>query len=204
MKIRRKKHSDEPKRRGLRDGVSFVVVIALALVLAYLIITFIFESYQVDGPSMQNTLHNNDRLIVWKAPVTLGRIEGSEWVPARGDIIIFKESGLAQYGDQDVKQLVKRVIGLPGDHLVIKNGFVTIYNRAHPQGLTSPLNFDGTAGHHDTTGNIDITLKNDQVFVMGDNRPNSLDSRIFGPVNLNQIVGKLILRDWPLGSIKAF
>lgn len=176
----------------------------MALLLAWVIIAFIFESYQVDGVSMENTLHNNDRLIVWKAPVTWAHITGSQWVPDRGDIIIFKEPGLAAYGDANVKDLVKRVVGLPGDKLVIKNGGVTIYNNKHPKGLAEPTNFDGPKGHSTTSGNETIQLNKNQIFVMGDNRPDSLDSRVFGPVNLDQVIGKLILRDWPINDIKAF
>lgn len=203
--LNRKKSDEHRSGRGLRDGLSLVVVVALALLLAWFIIAFVFESYQVDGPSMQNTLHNTDRLIVWKVPRTWAKITGHDYIPARGDIVIFKESGLAAYGDANVKQLVKRVIGLPGDHLVVKNGQVTIYNQQHPDGFM-PKENQPPHGHGvvPTGGNIDITLRKDQLFMMGDNRPNSLDSRIFGPINANQIVGKLILRDFPLNSIKAF
>lgn len=204
MRLRRKK-SEAPKRQhGGHEILSFVVIIALALVLAWVIISFIFESYQVDGVSMENTLHNNDRLIVWKAPVTWAHLTGGQWVPGRGDIIIFKEPGLAAYGDANVKDLVKRVIGLPGDKLVIKNGHVTIYDKQHPNGFTNPINFDGKAGHSYTSGKETVQLNSHQIFVMGDNRPDSLDSRIFGPVNLNQVIGKLILRDWPISDMKAF
>ncbi len=199
-----KHHSGEPRRRGLRDGLSFVIIVALALLLAWVIITYVFESYQVDGPSMQNTLHNGDRLIVWKAPVTWGKITGQDYIPARGDIIIFNEPDLAAYGDPSVKQLVKRVVGLPGDRVVVKNGGVTIYDEEHPNGWSPTNNFDGPNGYPLTSGDRSWTLNKDQIFVMGDNRPNSLDSRVFGPINANQIVGKLILRDWPISDIKAF
>lgn len=193
------------ERRGYgRDVATFLVVITLAVLLAWLVIAFVFESYQVSGPSMQNTLHNNDRLIVWKVPRTWASITGHAYIPNRGDIIIFKENGLATYGEGNVKQLVKRVVGLPGDHLVIKNDKVTIYNQEHPHGFTVGDNFDGKNGNPDTSGDIDITLKKDQIFVMGDNRGNSLDSRIFGPINASQIVGKLVFRDWPLGDMKVF
>lgn len=202
--LKRHKSDEHARKRGLRDAFSFIAVVALALLLAWFIIAFVFESYQVDGPSMQNTLHNNDRLIVWKVSRTWAKITGHSYIPARGDIVIFKESGLAAYGDANVKQLVKRVVGLPGDHLVVKNGKVTIYNQQNPDGFSPVGNFDGPAGHSQTGGEINVTLKNDQIFVMGDNRPNSLDSRIFGPINANQIVGKLILRDFPINSIKLF
>src|SRR5580698_6529783 len=82
------------QRSPIIDILSTLFVIAAALALALLLITFVFQSYQVDGPSMQNTLQNNDRLIVWKVPRTLARITGDAYIPNRGDIIIFNESGL--------------------------------------------------------------------------------------------------------------
>lgn len=199
------KGEGSPRHGGLREGLSFVIVIGLALLLAWGIITYIFESYRVDGPSMQNTLHNGDRLIVWKAPITWAKITGGDYIPSRGDIIIFKESSLAACGDPEAKQLVKRVIGLPGDHLVIKNGTVTIYDQQHPGGFV-PKNTYPFGKHIPYTNDngINVTLGKDRLFVMGDNRPNSCDSRTFGPINADQIVGKLVLRDWPIGDIKTF
>jgi signal peptidase I len=149
---------------------------------------------------MQNTLHNNDRLIVWKLPRTWSRLTGHQYVPNRGDVIILTESGLSNYGDsQDTKQLVKRVIGLPGDHIVIKDGAITIYNKEHPDGFdpdkTLPYGQNGAIPT--TNNNLDITLSNSQLFVCGDNRGDSLDSRIFGPIQTNQVIGKLIMRIYP-------
>jgi signal peptidase I len=190
----------------LREVLSTAGILLTALVVALFIISFVFRSYQVDGPSMQNTLHNNDKLIIWKVPRTWSRITGNQYVPKRGDIIVFNQSGLAAYGQQNTKQLIKRVIGLPGDHLVIKNGINTIYNKAHPHGFDP----DKTIGYFKgvtrpfTSGNINITLKSNQIFVEGDNRPDSLDSRVFGPVNPNQIIGQLVLRVFPIGHAKNF
>src|SRR5215467_12991917 len=83
---------------GFKDIISIVVVLLSALVLAFGLISFVFQSYQVDGPSMQTTLHNDDHLIVWKVPRTWARITGHPYVPDRGDVIVFNEPGLAAYG----------------------------------------------------------------------------------------------------------
>src|SRR3979411_62007 len=109
--------------RGSRfaDFFSALLVVAVALLLSFGIITFVFQSYQVDGQSMETTLENNDRLVAWKAERTWARITGHQYVPGYGDIIIFNQSGLSAYGQNDVKQLVKRVVALPGDRIVIKN-----------------------------------------------------------------------------------
>jgi signal peptidase I len=201
--------SGRPERhsRGgaIREALSLIGVLVTALAVALCLIAFVFQSYQVDGPSMQNTLQNANRLIVWKLPRTWARITGHTYIPKRGDIVVFTQSGLAAYGQQDTKQLIKRVIGLPGDRLVVKNNAYTIYNKQYPNGFDP----DKTLPYHAqitevTTGNQDITLGKDQIFVSGDNRTNSLDSRSFGPINASQIVGKLAVRVLPLSESERF
>lgn len=200
--------SEPPKRspryQGMKDVLSIAGVLISALVLAFGLITFVFQSYQVDGPSMQTTLENNDRLVVWKVPRTWARITGHAYVPHRGDVIVFNEPGLADFGQSDSKQLIKRVIGLPGDHIVVKNGAITVYNNEHPKGFQPDKTMPYGKNIPTTSGNVDVTLGNNQIFVCGDNRPNSLDSRVFGPVDLNNVVGKLLIRVLPLSDAKIF
>lgn len=191
----------------LRSAVSTIGILLLAPLLAILLTVFVFQSYQVDGPSMQNTLQNNDRLIVWKLPRTWARITGHQYVPKRGDIIILTESGLSNYGDSsNTKQLVKRVIGLPGDHIVIKDNVITVYNAKHPNGFQpdATLPYGRNGAIPPTTNNLDITLSSTQLFVCGDNRGDSLDSRIFGPIQTSQVIGKLVLRILPLSHAERF
>jgi signal peptidase I len=193
-------------RSGWRDFLSTVAILVTALVVALLMIAFVFRSYQVDGPSMQNTLQNNDKLIIWKVPRTWARITDHPYIPKRGDIIVFTESGLAAYGQDNTKQLIKRVIGLPGDRVVVSNGVYTIYNKQYPNGFDPDKTLSYFKGEPIpvTSGNIDVTLGPDQLFVSGDNRPDSLDSRAFGPINANQIIGKLVLRVFPINTAKLF
>ena len=111
---------------------------------------------------------------------------------------------MAASGPSGQKQLIKRVIGLPGERVVIQNGYITIYNNAHPSGF----NPDKTSGYKitaaTTSGDIDTILDANQIFVCGDNRTNSEDSRFFGPINANQIVGRLVLRILPASHIEKF
>jgi len=189
-----------------RDAVSIAVVLVSAFVLAFTLIAFVFQSYQVDGPSMESTLQNEDRLIVWKVPRTWAMITGNAYIPQRGDIVIFSEANLAQYGQTDIKQLVKRVVGVPGDRVVVSSGAITIYNKANPKGFNPDTSL-AYGQHHTfpyTAGDIDVTLKGNQVFVCGDNRTNSLDSRTFGPVAVKDIVGRLVLRIYPFDTFHAF
>ncbi len=200
--------SEEPPKKhhsALREAFSTVGVLVAALLVALGLITFVFQSYQVDGPSMNQTLQDQDRLIVWKLPRTWARITHHQYVPNRGDIIIFTESGLAAYGQENTKQLIKRVIGLPGDRVLVANNTITIFNKAHPKGFqpdkTLPYGSNITLPAEQ---NLDVTLEANQLFVSGDNRTNSLDSRFFGPINTSQIVGKLAVRVLPLNKIEKF
>lgn len=197
-------------RSGRRDFLSFIAILAVAIGVAVLLISFVFRSYEVNGPSMQSTLQNDDKLIIWKVPRTWARITGHQWVPKRGDIVIFTESGLSAYGQQDTKQLIKRVIGLPGDRVVVSNDQVTIYNKQHPDGYqpdkTLGYNQDGHIATDPAAGHVttSVTLGPNQLFVCGDHRDDSLDSRTFGPINTNQLIGQLVLRLLPANQIKLF
>jgi signal peptidase I len=155
---------------------------------------------------MLNTLQNGDKLIIWKVPRTWAEVTHHPYIPKRGDIIVFTETGLAQFGQQNTKQLIKRVIGLPGDQVVLKNGNYTIYNAAHPNGFDpdKTLAYGKNNAIPYTSGNINIKLGPDQLFVSGDNRPDSLDSRYFGPINANQIIGQLVLRVFPINHAEVF
>lgn len=193
--------TDNSQPSWLREVLSTIGILLLAFGVAALLITYVFRSYQVDGPSMESTLHNNDKLIIWKVPRTWARITGHDYIPKRGDVIVFTESGLSAFGQSDTKQLIKRVIGLPGDHVVVANGTVTIYNKQHPHGFQPDNTLPYDSDHHippTTTARYNnVTLGPDQLFVCGDNRPDSLDSRSFGPINASQIVGQLVLRVYP-------
>lgn len=172
-----------------------------AFLLAVLLNTFVIQSYQVDGVSMEPTLQNSDRLIVDKIPRTIARIDGHQYVPNRGDIIIFNQDGLP--GFVGPKQLIKRVVGLPGDRVVVSGGKVMVYNSAHPNGF-DPDELGGYKTNQPTTHEFDGTLQANQLFVCGDNRPDSEDSRYFGPITTDQIVAKLVLRILPLSKSQSF
>jgi signal peptidase I len=196
---------ERKQESGWHEFLSTVGILVSALLVALFIIAFVFRSYQVDGPSMQDTLHNNDKLIIWKVPRSWARLTGHDYIPKRGDVIVFTESGLNQFNDtQDTKQLIKRVIGLPGDRVVVSDGKFTIYNKAHPHGFDPDTTLPYGKNIPPTPGNVDVTLGAHQLFVSGDNRPDSLDSRTFGPINADQVIGKLIMRVFPLGDAKAF
>lgn len=188
-----------------KEILSTIGVLVAALAVALGLIGFVFQSYQVSGPSMEQTLHDQDRLIVWKMPRTWARITHHQYVPNRGDVIIFTETNLAQYGQENTKQLIKRVIGLPGERVVVANNTVTVYNKEHPGGFVPDKTLPyGSNITEPAEQNVDVTLAKDQLFVCGDNRTNSLDSRFFGPISTNQVIGKLVLRVLPLNQAEKF
>lgn len=194
----------KPDNEGWRSILSTVAILLIAPFIAVILTVFVFQSYQVDGPSMEKTLYNNDRLIVWKLSKTWAKITGKTYIPNRGDIIVFTEPQLNQFGQDPNKQLIKRVVGLPGDRVVIKDNLVTIFNSKNPQGFNpdTTLPYNRTAA--DTSGDVDMKVPEGQVYVLGDNRTNSLDSRAFQTVDNRNIIGKLVLRLLPIGDMERF
>jgi signal peptidase I len=202
-----------PPRRAARNGtkreswgsiISTVAILLIAPIVALFLTAFVFQSYQVDGPSMETTLYNNDRLLVWKVPKTWSKITGHDYIPNRGDVIIFTEPTISSYGQQPGKQLIKRVIGLPGERVVVKDNVVTVYNKENPNGFKPDQTLPYGNVIKETSGSVDMVVDKNHVFVMGDNRGNSLDSRAFGEVSSKEIIGKLVMRVWPAGDMKAF
>ncbi|MBI3624391.1 signal peptidase I [Candidatus Saccharibacteria bacterium] len=194
----------DPKKEGWRSIISTILILIAAPLVALVLIGYVFQSYEVDGPSMETTLYNHDRLIVDKIPRTLARLTGHAYIPKRGDIIIFVKRGLFEFGSADNKQLIKRVIGLPGERVVVTNGVLTVYNNQHPKGFQPDLDPRYSSMIKTTPGSVDLTVGKDEVFVCGDNRTNSLDSRYFGTIPVGNIVGKLAFRIFPINKAESF
>ncbi len=158
-----------------------------ALVAAAIIIpirTFIAQPFVVSGNSMLPTFHNGEYLIVNELAKYIDDYE-------RGDVVILR------YPNEPSKFFIKRVIGLPGETVTIANGIVSITNPAY----RSPLLLDEPYVKHATTDNSSRTLGNDEYFVMGDNRAQSSDSRMWGPVPKKLMNGKAFLRLFPFNAI---
>ncbi|HSX24321.1 MAG TPA: signal peptidase I [Candidatus Saccharimonadales bacterium] len=190
---------------GWRSAFSTIGILLAAPIIALLLTAFVFQSYEVDGPSMETTLQNHDRLIVWKVPRTISRITNHAFVPHRDDVIVFVKHDLFEAGTTQPKQLIKRVIGLPGDHVIVQDGVITIINKQHPGGYNPDIDHEFSQNIASvTTGDVDVVVPVGEVFVCGDNRTNSLDSRSFGTIPVNDIVGKLSLRIFPFTNFKSF
>lgn len=194
------------RKEALRSVFSTIGILISAPLVALFLIAFVFQSYEVDGPSMENTLSHNDRLIVVKAGVTWANLRGQEYLPDRGDIIVFAKRGTIDPAAGGERQLIKRVIGLPGDQIIIEDGFTTIVNNERPNGFNpdEELGYGDLIASRDDNGDYNITVGEDEIFVMGDNRSNSLDSRKFGAINTDEVVGQLSTRIFPLDKITRF
>ncbi len=193
------------RKDNIRSALSTIGILLTAPLIAVFLTVFVFQSYQVDGASMETTLSHNDRLIVWKLPKTWSKITGHGYIPKRGDIVVFVEPSISQFGQDPKKQLIKRVIGLPGEKVTVKDGRLIVYNREHPEGFEPDKTLPyGEAIQSDTPIEDTWYIGPNEVFVVGDNRNNSLDSRTFGPIKVENIVGKLIVRVLPLSEMKRF
>lgn len=173
-------------RRPGRGFFEWVVAILVAVALSFVIRTFAFQTFFVPSGSMMPTLYKGNRILVDKLSVDFGTIN-------IGDIVVFKAPpDVATDCGDDVADLVKRVIGVPGDHLSSKgnviyvNGKVLHQRWSHFDDLGTPI------------GNV--TVPAGQYFMMGDNHDNSCDSRIWGTVPRSDIIGKVILKFWPLSQ----
>jgi signal peptidase I len=194
------------KREGLRSILSTLVILIAAPLIAITLITFVFQSYEVDGPSMENTLQDRDRLIVLKWPKTWAGITGNDYIPDRYQIIVFTKRGSFSFETGADRQLIKRVIGLPGDRVVVTKDDITIYNDQNPNGFSPDIEggYKSLLGSTANGNDVDITVGPNEIFVAGDNRANSSDSRSFGPVPLEDVVGELAFRIFPFKQVEGF
>ncbi len=187
----------------LKDIGGFVIFVVCVIVGTLLINTFVFRSFSVTGPSMEQTLYTGDRLIVNRLPVTMAHLQNNSYTPKRGQIIVFKNP-LYSPGSEDMN-LVKRVIAFAGERVTVKDGTLTVYNKEHPQGFHPDDSWDGPGSP--TSGDTEVTVPEGSIFVAGDHRQGSysLDSRNgLGTVPLYDVIGPVSLRLWPLTKVQGF
>ncbi|MEA1937386.1 MAG: signal peptidase I [Patescibacteria group bacterium] len=164
-----------------------IVVISLVVIIG--IRTFVMQPFFVNGQSMEPNFYDGDYLIVNEISYRFDN-------PQRGDVIIF------HYPNDPRQFFIKRVIGLPGEKIEIKNSKITIYNKENPDGLVlDEFYLPKTAV---IIKDYSQELKNDEYYVLGDNRTASSDSRVWGVLEKRYIVGKTWIRAWPFGNFSIF
>lgn len=183
--------------------MSFGVWVIVAIVLAVFMVNFVARSYSVHGISMEPTLRSGDVVLTSKITTSWSRLTNQQYVPARGTLVVFKNPFYNQ-GDPDMF-IVKRVIGTPGDRVVVRDGRITVYPNNSTASLSPDHGIDGPQSP--TSGSVDRVVPDDELFVAGDNRleKNSLDSRNgMSTVPVREIQGIVVLRFWPLNQIRSF
>jgi len=176
----------ETKKSTFKAIVKEILIfglIAFGIVLPFRM--YVAEPYVVDGRSMDPTFATGDYLIVDKLSYLAK-------TPERNSVIVFK------YPNSPSKSFIKRVIGLPGETIVGKNNDITIINTEHPDGFV----VDQSYVAYKSPSSFKKTLGDDEYFVMGDNRAESFDSRSWGPLKREFIIGKPLLRLFPINDIE--
>ncbi len=169
--------------------IELIKIVIIALVVIVPIRYFLFQPFYVRGASMEPNFYDNQYLIIDEITYRFSE-------PQRGDVVVVK------IPEKQSEYLIKRVIGLPGEKVEISDGEVKVFTTNDSQG--SQLKETYLADNTLTFGNKEIELGSDDYYVMGDNRPVSLDSRSFGPIHKENIVGRAWLRVWPFDSLTHF
>ncbi|MFM8504074.1 MAG: signal peptidase I [Acidimicrobiaceae bacterium] len=178
----------------LRQVIEWIVVIFIALTVAMLVRLFLLQQFYISGPSMETTMFSNDRVLVNKLAYEIGSID-------RGDIVVFDRATMS--GNQiEHDDLIKRVIGLGGETIEIRDCIVYIDGARLEESYLPSRDVELT-NLSDRCGvvNMDATkIDNDEVFLIGDNRPQSFDSRMFGAIKRDLIIGQAFVIIWPPNS----
>lgn len=164
-----------------------IFVIALAIIIP--VRFYLFQPFIVNGHSMQPNFYDGEYLIIDEISYRLQD-------PDRGQVAVIHSP------EDDTQYFIKRIIGLPGETVEIERGSVHIYNEENPSGFV--LVEDYLNENINTFGTMRVTLSADQYFVLGDNRPASSDSRVFGPISKELFVGKVFIRAFPLKRFSVF
>ena len=186
--------ADSIPREGTKAIREWVTVVGVALIIAFLVRGFALQQFYISGPSMESTMFQDNRVLVNKLSYRLHDIH-------RGDVVVFDRvttDGVAVQHDD----LIKRVIGLAGDKISISKCVVSVNGKAIDEPYLN--DYDLAQTNLDDRCRIPemavTTVDSGHLFVMGDNRPQSFDSRMFGTIDEKLVVGRAFVIIWPIGS----
>ena len=186
---------EKAKASGVRNVVEWVGIAGGALLIAFLIKTFLLQAFYIPSLSMDPTLKINDRVLVNKLSYDLHDVN-------RGDIVVFESPP----NESENKDLIKRVVGLPGETIEAHDGRIYIDGQALDEPYLEPdVITDGPIcrdpARAGCEGSEKMVVPADQYFVLGDMRGNSRDSRYFGAISERLIVGRAFVRVWPITAL---
>lgn len=176
-------------KRALAAFIEILEIAAIAIVTVLLIRNYLIQPFLVNGASMEPNFSNNDYLLIDELTYRFRE-------PERGEVVVFRYPG-----DKDTFY-IKRIIALPGERLELKGGKVNIYNNKNPNGIV--LEEEYLSPGLTTSGGVDVTLNENEYFVLGDNRSYSFDSRNWGTLPRENFIGVARLRLWPFTKVSAF
>lgn len=176
-------------KSGLKYLLELMHIIVVSLAIVIPIRYFLVQPFYVKGASMEPNFYDHEYLIIDELSYRLRE-------PKRGEIVVFK------YPNDPSQYFIKRIVGLPNETVEIKDGRVRVYPSEGSVGYY--LNESQYLSDASTYADKKFQIGNNEYFVLGDNRPSSLDSRIFGPVEDRMIVGRVWLRGWPVDKFRIF
>jgi signal peptidase I len=169
----------------------FAKVAAISLAIIIPVRYFLIQPFYVKGASMEPNFHDKEYLIINEIGYRFDQ-------PKRGEVVVFR------YPKDPQEYFIKRIIGLPEESIMIKDGQVTVYNSEHQDGFVLNEEYLGKGTPTVASSEEKIVLGANEYFVMGDNRTASLDSRVFGPLDRSFIIGRVWWRGWPLSRMAVF
>ena len=188
----------------IKDALGIVIFVVCVFVGTLLINTYIFRSFNVEGPSSEPTLITGDRLIVNRLPVTIAQLENKPYIPPRGQFIVFKnpqyEPGMGE------EYIVKRVLAFAGEHVTLKDGVFKVCDRKNLN-CVNPDDKNHGEPTSPTDGSVDTVVPSGELFVVGDHRQAgySKDSRNgLGTIPYYDVIGPVSLRIYPFDKIRTF
>ena len=179
------------RRSATRNAIEWAIVLIGALLVALVVKTWLFQAFYIPSSSMEPTLEIGDRVLVNKLGYDVEDVR-------RGHIVVFSRPD--DWTTGDIGDLIKRVIGLPGETISARDGQVFINGEPLDEPWLAPED-TGITVFDETSGCVPAcTLGEDEIFVLGDNRDNSSASNRFGPIDFDHVVGRAVIRVWPISS----
>lgn len=176
-------------KKFLLFGWEIFKIVAISLAIVIPVRYYLIQPFFVRGASMEPSFDNGQYLVIDEISYRLGE-------PERGDVIVFK------FPNDPSQYYIKRIIGLPNETVEIKDSQIMIYNQESPEGIKLDEMTYQTKGN--TLGSLTLKLRENDYFVLGDNRQASFDSRQWGALSEEYIIGRVWFRAWPFNVVKIF